>query len=235
MKKVDDFIKNVDYQVEHHLPTSFFSFFKKYFVYFSSFLLLGTLGLFVYQVLKERPLYLATVIKSDLEQIEKNLAAIDKTCNILSITPERAYIDFLNIEKFSGSMVGCLNLAYPAKWAGPYMRRNPTLRGIFYEIVKTRDGVYIVPGHGVKLPNNMIVGKHFELTYATPIAQMLQPGKQLNYKGEPLARKLKFAIGDWDTPTMTNSTIESIHKVLKEFSDALPFAQNKAPKNTKTC
>ncbi len=235
MKKADDFMKSVDYQVEHHVPTTLFTFFKKYFVYFSSFLLVATLGLFVYQVLKERPLYLATVIKSDLSQIEKNLGIIDKDCNILSIVSERAYVDFLNIEKFSGSMVGSLNLAYPAKWKGPYLRRNPTLQGLFYEIIKTRSGVYLVPGHGVKLPNGMVVGRNFEVTYDAPIEKLLQSGGALNYKGEALARKIKFTIGDWDTPTMANSTIESIRKVLKEFNDALPFAQNKTPQETQTC
>jgi hypothetical protein len=64
---------------------------------------------------------------------------------------------------------------------------------------------------------------------------MLQPGGQLNYKGEPLARKLKFKIGDWDTPGIASSTIETIRKALKEFSDALPFAQNKPPQTTHKC
>lgn len=236
MKKVDDFMKGVDYQVERHLSTSFFTFFKRYFIYFSSFLLVAIMGLFVYQVLKERPQYLAAVIQSDLGQIEKHLATIDKDCNILSINSPRAAVDFLNVEKFSGSMVGCINLAYPEKWNGPYMRRSPTLHGIFYELVKTREGVYIVPGQGVKLPNGMVVGKHFDVTYATPISQMLKVGGQLHYKGEALARKIKFKIGDWDSPASVSSgTIETIRKALKEFNDALPFAQNKEQKETHTC
>lgn len=236
MKKVDDFMKGVDFQVERHLPTSFLTFFKKYFVYFSSFLLVAILGLFVYQVLKERPQYLAAVIQSDLGQIEKHLATIDKDCNILSINSGRVYIDFLNVEKFSGSMVGGINLAYAEKWTGPYMKRSPTLQGVFYEIVKTREGIYIVPGQGVKLPNGMVVGKHFDVTYASPMAQMLKPGGQLHYKGDSLARKIKFKIGDWDSPTtMTSGTIETIRKALKEFNDALPFAQNKAQQDTHTC
>ncbi len=229
MKKIDDFMKNIDTQVEQHMPTAFFAFMKKYFVYFSSFLLIGITGLFVYQVLKERPYYLATVIKSDLDQIEKNLNAIDKSCNILSITP-RAFIDFLNVEKFAGSMVGCLNLAYPDKWKGPYVQRNPTLQGIFYELVKTRDGFYIVPGSGVKLPNGLIVGKHFEVDRSAPIQQMVRPGGQLNYKGDSLARKIVFVIGDWDSPLRkTAGAFEKISDMIKEFSDALPYAQNVAP------
>jgi hypothetical protein len=235
MKKVDNFMKSVDAKVEnveHHIPTKVFAFIKKYFVYFSSLLLATIACIFVYQVLKERPYYLTTVIRSDFEQIEKNLTAIDTECNILSIVSTRAQIDFLNIEKFAGSMVGCLNLAYPAKWKGAYMQRNPTLQGIFYELAKTADGFYIVPGHGVKLPNGLIVGKHFEINTSFPIVQMLQPGGKLNYKGEPLARKVKFIIGNWDSP-MTDSagTFDRVSKALKEFSDALPFVQNETTRD----
>lgn len=236
MKKADDFMKNVDEQVERHMPTAFFGFMKKYFVYFSSLLILAITGIFVYQVLRERPYYLASVIKSDLEQIEKTLTEIDKVCNILSVASNHATVDFLNVEKFAGSMVGCLNLAYPKRWKGPYVQRNPTLQGFFYELVKTRDGLYIVPGRGVKLPNGLIVGKHFEIDVSAPVVQMLRAGGQLNYNGEQLARKIKFVIGDWDSPLVEAAgTFERITKALKEFSDALPFVQNDQPKDADKC
>lgn len=229
MKKVDEFIKTVDYQVEHHIPTKIFAFVRKHFVYFSSFLLISILGVFIYQIFKERTYYLTSVITSDLDQIEKNLEIIDKDCNILSVSSDRASIDFLNVEKFAGSMIGSINLAYPAKWKGPYLQRNPTVQGIFYELVKTTDGFYITPGRGVKLPNGLVIGRDLEITSSTPIAHLMQPGGKLNYKDEALARKIKFVIGNWDSPLAADqNTFERISKTLKEFSDALPFAQNEA-------
>ena len=224
MKKVDEFIKTVDARIEQHGENIFFDFFKKYFVYFSSMVLLSVFGIFVYQILRERPLFLATVITSDLVQIERHLNEIDRDCNILSILPERA-----NVGKFAGSTIGSLNLAYPEKWQGPYMRRNPTIHGIFYELVRTREGVYIVPGRGVTLPNGLVVGKDFEITFATEVNTMLQPGGQLSYKNEPLAKMLQFKIGDWDSPMFQHSTYDKVRKALQEFNDALPFAHADVP------
>lgn len=233
MKKADNFMKSVDEQVEnveHHIPKKVFLFVKKYFMYFSSFFLLTITSVFVYQVLKERPIYLAATIKSDLDQLEKSLTKIDTECSVLSITPSRAQINFLNVEKFSGSMVGCLNLAYPKKWTGPYSPTTPTLQGKPYELVKANDGFYIVPGHGVKLPNGLIVGKHFEIDVSFPIGQMIQPGGKLYYKNEALARKIKFTIGDLNSSVAEASgTYERISNALREFSDALPFVQNETP------
>lgn len=221
-------MKVVDQRVEEHVANAFFDFFKKHFVYFSSLLLFSVFGLFVYQVLRERPIFLATVITSDLEQIEKHLNEIDRDCNILSVVPARAYVDFLNVNTFTGSTIGALNLAYPDKWQGPYMRKNPSIHGIFYELVKTREGVFIIPGNGVKLPNGLVVGKDFEVTFGTEIGKMLEAGGQLNFKNEPLARKLTFKIGDWDSPVFQHGTYDKIRKALQEFNDALPFAQNES-------
>ena len=226
MKKVDEIMKTIDEQVDHSVMPWVSKIMRKYFVFFSSALIFSLLFIFTYRIVKERPYHMAAVIKSDLEQIEKHLAIIDKECNILAMVSERIPIDFLNIEKFSGSMVGCLNLAYPEKWKGPYLHRNPTLQGTFYDLVKARDGLFIIPGKGVRLPNGLIVEKDIKISHETSVKKLIKQGGVLFYKGEALARMIKFPVGDWDPYLLKDQNFEKVNSALKEFHDALPFTQN---------
>jgi len=225
MKKIDDLMEDIDRKVDRKM-SPVYSFMQRYFTVFSATLLSVLLLIFIARIFYNRPYFIASVIKEDLVMIEQVLAKIDKDCNILSIRPDNAVVDFLTVEKFVGSTVGCLNLAYPERWKGPYLRRNPTIQSRPYEIVHTKEGLFIVPGRGTKLPNGFVVGKDFKIDYQSSIITMVKPSGPLNYEGEAFANRLNFKIGDWDAQRLTPETIEKVNKVMEEFNKALPYTHN---------
>ncbi len=201
------------------------SVFKGRFIIFSVVSLVLILALFLLANYKGRSLYSSEVIVNDISVIINALSEIDKECNILSIKNDRNYVDFLNVEKFVSSEVGCLNLAFPKNWAGPYVQDNPTLQGKFYEIIKTTDGLFIVPGSGVELPNGLIVGKDFDFDKGISLQDMLEVGGCLNFDGMQLAGRLDFEIGDWG-PQPDDKRYYEISGMLEEFNQAMPFTYN---------
>ncbi len=209
--------------------------FRKFFPLLSMTLLALLVLFFLLRVYKNKPYFVTSVISDDIGMIVDSLNRIDKECSILSIEHERNYVDFLTVAKFVGSEIGCLNLAFPDKWQGPYIEDNPTMRGKLYEIVKTKEGIFVVPGLGVKLPNGLRVGKDFEITFDSSIKEMLQDGGSLNYKGQALATELKFEIGDWGKEEVIIKRIESFNDAIKEFNEAMPFTKNDDSEENSSC
>ncbi len=228
MKKLDTAMDRVDQYIERHLAPVW-RFVQKYFGVFSATLLSLLLVIFFFRIFRSRTEILGSVISDDLAHIERVLNQVDKECNILSIRTERAVLDFFTVVKFAGSTVGCLNLAHPKKWKGPYMKQNPSVQGKLYEVVGTKEGYFVIPGYGVKLPNGLVMGKDIAIRYDTQLADMLKPGGMLSYDGKPLGLQLRFKIGDWDTGKVDENTIDRINAVLQEFNEALPYAQHQAP------
>jgi len=196
---------------------------KRIFPILSSFFLLILFGFLFYKFSFGRSVYVARYIASETETVAKILKDIDEGCNILSIRGDRCFVDFLTVKDFVGSEVGCLNLAHPKVWKGPYLNDNPAVNGILFEIVKTSDGYYVLPGVGVKLPNGFVVGTDIKIDGNTDITTMLQPGGNLEYKGFRLAQKLDFKIGDWNLLPKQKEKIEKIGKSLEEITEALPY------------
>ncbi len=226
MKKIDDFMYKVDEKVDK-IFQPFFKVTRKYFVLISSSFLVLLLGVFLFKIYYNKPRFVASLVEQDIKQIHKVLHRIDKDCNILGFKGQRVVIDFLTVKKFIGSVIGGINLAYPDKWDGPYMKTNPTMHQHFYEIARTQSGYYIVPGEGVRLPNGYVVGRDFELGYVADIEDMMKPGGVLYYKGKKFAYRFRFKVGDWD-PVFgaREEVIEEINEVLKEFNAAMPFSKN---------
>ena len=228
MIKLDNLMESIDRRIDRTFGP-WYGFFKEHFTIFSVTLLALLLVTSVFKVFYSKPRFIATVIQKDLNAINKTLETIDQECNILSLAGKRTILDFFTVKKFYGSVIGGINLAYPKKWHGPYLQTNPTLNQKFYELVKAKDGIFIVPGKGVHLPNGYIVGKDFSITPDTNITQMLAPRGYLAYKGFPLARRITFKIGDWDsTKKFSEETMQEINSLLQEFNQAMPFTQNES-------
>lgn len=117
---------------------------------------------------------------------------IHKTCEIIDFDEQKNPINFLNVEKFAGSEVGPMNLVYPEKWEGPYLKENPTMYHIAYQVVSTKKGYYITPGDGVKLPNKKVVGKDIVFDKKANIDAMMSNSEELMYKDKPLATRLEL-------------------------------------------
>ena len=190
-------------------------------------MLLLLLITFLFKAYYGKPHFVSNLIKNDLGTINTALKEIDTQCNVIGIKDNGINLDFFTVKKFIGSEVGGLNLAYPNKWSGPYLNNNPTLQQKFYELVKGQDGIFIIPGRGVKLPNELTVGKEFQITNETSVQPMLLPGGNLFFRGTPLAKKITFKIGDWDSMIKAKEeTVEEINEILNEFNTALPFSKN---------
>ena len=131
-----------------------------------------------------------TLIDNDLRVLVDIFNRIDKDCKILNFDYTQNRINFLNVKSFAGSEVGAVNLAYPEHWQGPYVTDNPNIQGEEYLIVVTSKGYFITPGTGVRLPNDLVVGRDIVLNKEADIEAMIKPGGPLNYNGTPLAAKL---------------------------------------------
>jgi hypothetical protein len=202
-------------------------FLKKYFPIISISLFVLLIGLFIFKMFYSKSEFVASAINNDITAIALSLEKIDRECSILSFEHNKNFVDFLNVKAFSGSRVGSMNLAYSDKWDGPYLKSNPTIKSKFYVIVKAEDGLFVVPGNGVKLPNKLVIGKDFEITEKSLVGKMIQEGGKLFFKGKQLGKQLKFKVGDWPRPEKEeNKRLEEISKTLKEFNDSMPFTKN---------
>jgi len=172
-----------------------------------------------------RPRLIAAMIEEDIKIITLALERIDAKCSILSIDDDVNEIDFLNVKEFSGSRVGPLNLAYPKKWEGPYMRVNPTLHGNHYDLVKAKDGLFVVPGDGCSLPNGVVIGKDLAINRQTEIFKHMEKDGRLTYGDNKFAAKLIFEVGDWERWHMREDTVQELNRLLKEFGEAMPYAK----------
>ena len=134
----------------------------------------------------------ALMIAAEVIRLRDIFHRIHKTCTIIDFDAQKNPINFLNVEKFTGSEVGPMNLVYPDKWEGPYLQDNPTLYKIAYQVVSTKKGYYITPGDGVKLPNNKIIGTDIILDQKANIDKMMVNEEELMYKDKPLAARLEL-------------------------------------------
>ena len=224
MSKIEKTLSKIDDKIDKKF--SFFGGgFKRYFPVLSSLFFALIVVVFVFRVFYARPRIIASVIADDIKIISLALEKIDAKCNILNVEDDISDIDFLNIEKFSGSQVGPINLAYPKKWEGPYLRVNPTVQGKFYELVRAKDGLFIVPGNGVHLPNGFIVGKDFSITPETYVRPLFDKGA-LHDKGIKLGKQIEFKVGDWDPWLLKEKKIKEVDRLMKEFHEAVPFTKN---------
>ncbi|MEX0940049.1 MAG: hypothetical protein WDZ41_01685 [Candidatus Babeliales bacterium] len=127
------------------------------------------------------------LIADHVTELAEIFNQIHETCGILSFEHQRDYIDFLNVIAFEGSEVGPMNLKYPEKWRGPYLKDNPTMQEKYYQIAQTNQGYFVVPGPGVVLNNGKVIGKDIKFDKDADIKNMIQPGGVLDFQGRPLA------------------------------------------------
>lgn len=133
--------------------------------------------------------FLADQIAQDIKKLAEIFVAINTSCTILNFDAQQTPINFLNIKKdgFVGSQVGSMDLQYPQKWQGPYLVQHPQVQNIEYMVVKTKQGYFVTPGNGVRLPNGKIIGKDIILDMNADIDTFSHDDHLLAFKGNPLA------------------------------------------------
>ncbi len=133
-----------------------------------------------------------TVITQGVKRLANIFQTIHRQCTILGFDNQQNKINFLNVEKFTGSEVGPMNLAHPEKWEGPYVCENPTVQSKEFMVVRTNQGYFITPGNGVRLPNGKVIGKDILLTKNADIEVLMKDRNALFFKERSLAQKLNL-------------------------------------------
>lgn len=135
------------------------------------------------------------MFSQDIAHLACIFAQIDATAGIAGFDFQKNEINFLNIKKdgFVGSEVGSMNLIRPARWEGPYVNEVASLQEQNYMIVRTKQGYFIAPRDGVRLPNGKVVGTDIILDENADIESMMQDDSLLAYNGAPLAAKISIS------------------------------------------
>lgn len=176
-------MKQITHSVHKHIA---------YVVYLAFAVILVFVGLSIKESFYHERQISGTVIANDVQKLQKIFEDIHKTCRILSFDYPKNPINFLNVQTFTSSEVGSMNLAHPKKWQGPYVEDNLEVQGIAYQVVRTKKGYFITPGDGVTLPNGKKVGSDIPIDENTDISALVQPGQPFNFKGRALAAPLKL-------------------------------------------
>ena len=130
------------------------------------------------------------IIAHDIAILKDVFQKIHQDCGIIDFDAQKNPINFLNVMTFTGSEVGPMNLTYPDKWQGPYLKDNPEIYHIAYQVVSTKKGYFITPGDSVTLPNKKVIGKDVILDKNADIQKMMADPQALLYKDTPLAAHL---------------------------------------------
>ncbi len=154
-------------------------------------LLLGLLGIALQRYYKDSQTISSQLTAQTIEELAQIFKKIDDSCKIIDFEHEKNYVDFLTVEKFIGSEVGSMNLTYPEKWEGPYLRDNPTIQEKYFVIIDTPKGYYLAPGDGVKLANGKIIGTDLILDRNTDFEKLIQDKDMLLFDSKPLAQFIK--------------------------------------------
>ena len=133
-------------------------------------------------------------IAQDVVALAAIFERIDRTCDIIGFDYQKNPINFLTVKKdgFVGNEIGSMNIVYPARWEGPYVDNNLSIKGVDYMIVQTDFGYFITPGEGVKLPNGMRIGHDLVLDKNADIPAMMLDPKALRYKDHALAAPISI-------------------------------------------
>lgn len=153
----------------------------------SSLVLGSALGITVFMTFFNIKKSRGELVAQEVTELGEIFKKIHKTAVIKSIDHPRSAINFLNVKSFAGSTVGPLNLEYPDKWQGPYLKENLTIQTNEYELVRTKNGFVIVPGVGTTLPNGKVVGKDVLFDENSDFVALTREGGDLYFENRPLA------------------------------------------------
>lgn len=163
-----------------------------YLVYIGFAAILAFIGLSIKESFYDKRQISGCIIVDDVAKLQKIFERIHQTCQIISFDYQKNPINFLNVKEFTSSEVGPMNLAHPKNWQGPYVQDNLEVQGVAYQVVRTKQGHFIIPGDGVVLPNGKKLGSEVPIDENTDISALTKDNQPLNYHGKALAALLKL-------------------------------------------
>lgn len=233
MNKVDKFLAECDARLD--LITNRFSNKldnKFFYISISFFLLLITLA--VSKEVYNKPRFTAGVISQDVQRLAAIMGEINERCLIKVVSKGRIKLDFLSSDLAPAVETSGLILAHPEQWDGPYVSSTPRIQGKPYELLQTKDGLFVLPGEGVRLPNGYRMGKHVKVSSQSNITAMMTSGGKLFSYGCPLVGRVEssevFITPASEKPQnkaqekVAPKDYKKINDTLREIADALPFA-----------
>lgn len=142
--------------------------------------------------------FLSKVKKSSKEKMAENIeylanifSSINECCGIVGFERDKTYIDFLNVKNFVGAQVGGMVLKNPENWQGPYLSKSPKSQDKEFQIVKARDGYFIIPGDGVAVTNGKVINKTVEINEGKDVTPLINYEDGLRTRqGKALAKKI---------------------------------------------
>lgn len=158
-------------------------------------LFVALLGISVFNLIYRTKTIRDEMISSDISRLSKIFKKINDDCRISGFDYQKNNIDFLNVERFSGSEVGPMNLVYPNNWKGPYLSDNLAIQNRVYQVAKTKHGYFLVPGESVVLSDGKTIGKDIKFEEHTNISAMTAKGGILYRNENPLAMKIEIDKG----------------------------------------
>lgn len=169
------------------------------------------------------PLWHTRLIQGDLNQIAHATYLMDHDCGLQELRTGRHPIKLLTQKTPPESVI---ELSHPENWRGPYLHKVLTLQGKPYELLKTKNGLYVVPGNGVKLPSGAVIGDTFSWCANTDMNALSQSGGILFYQSAPLVRRVDYQGRATVVAVALPEPAQTVSDDLQEFAAALTFAQN---------
>ena len=163
--------------------------------WFGGFIGAVVIGLFVFvtfNYLSQARVANDGMIANQIKELQALFKKINDDCKIIGFRNKQDEIDFLTVGSFVGAEIGSMNLLEPDNWKGPYLNSNPTMQGKEYQIIKTSQGYFIVPGNGVSLSNGKVIGKTLIITPDSDIESMMRNKDELLSNGNVLAAHIEL-------------------------------------------
>lgn len=151
------------------------------------------------------------VAHDDIMHLQEIFKQIQKDCYIVDFEHVVNHIDFLNIQSFTDKKVGSMELAFPKRWKGPYLKKNLRVQNKLYAVLKNKQGYFIIPGKGVRLANGKVIGKTLILDQNSDMKQLMRDQDGLDSENGVLAARIK--IGSRAMKNMTNKKLDMLSAI----------------------
>ena len=175
------------------------------------------------------PQWQISAVQTDLYRIAAALKQLDNDCSISDMRVGLHPIELLTHQNLPSEHI-YIDLKNSENWDGPYLSGSATIQGKPYQLLKTKRGLFVVPGDGVQLPLAFIIGQDITWHAESDIAALSAPGNVLFYKSGPLT--LEVVYGEKArirSKGLLPKAVEQLGAWIAEFNQALFICTCRSP------